>query len=298
METEPNILARAFLSIGEAQLIEWCWPSPMDVIAREDRHMIEMSLPPLATDGSACFPEIDPDRSSFMGSLFFRPAGVLLRARSAGGRNQVMRIAVEPRLYSAIVGGKIDYGEEALRAGLDLRNEVARQLLANIRRELLEPGARSGRLLDLYAEALVIEVARAISSRSRRRRQLARLTDWQYRRVRDRIEQDGKPPTLSELSDLAGVSERHFTRLYRALTGEAPSARIRRVRLERAKRLLEGSALPIKAIAAQTGFAHPTTFSNAFREALGMGPDAFRRSRLEVSDRSSGKDDATIKAKA
>lgn len=298
METEPNILARASLPIGEAQLIEWCWPSPMDVTAREGQHMIEMSLPPLATDGAASFPEIAPDRSSFMGSLFFRPAGVLLRARSAGGRNQVVRIAVEPRFYAEIAGREVDYGEEALRAGLDLRNEVARQLLANIRRELLDPDAPSRRLLNLYAEALVIEVARAIAHRSRRRRQLGRLTDWQYRRVRDRIEQGGKPPTLSELSDLAGVSERHFTRLYRALTGEAPSARIKRVRLERAKRLLEEGELPIKAIAVETGFAHPTTFANVFREAMGMGPNAFRQAHREIDDRSSGRDGATMKARA
>src|SRR5208283_1150975 len=103
MNAEPRILREIRLPCADAQIIEWCWPSPMHVTACERRHMLEMSLPPFATDGAACFPDIAPGRYSFMGNMFFRPAGVALRARSAGGRIRIVRCAIDPDRYAEML---------------------------------------------------------------------------------------------------------------------------------------------------------------------------------------------------
>jgi len=279
MDVTFNILAARPVPIGDAQLVEWRWPSPMDVTVCEDRHMIEMSLPPLAPAGLASFPDLCPGRFSFMGGLFLRPAGIAIRARSAGGRIQVVRVAVDPTAYAAIVGTDFDYTEMTLRAGLDLRSDAPRTLLQRLHDELTAPGFASAALVDAYATALVVETARGVVARAERRVDVGRLAGWQYRRTCERIEADLPLPTLTELAQLCGVSPRPFARLYRALTGESVMAHIARVQVARATTLLMDEGLPLKEISARLGFSHPGSFSTAFRRAMGVTPSRYRRER-------------------
>ena len=68
----PTVLQAVTTPAGRAELVEWHWPDMIDFVRREEDLMIEMSLPPMAADGSACLPEIDPDKRCFMGTLFVR----------------------------------------------------------------------------------------------------------------------------------------------------------------------------------------------------------------------------------
>jgi AraC family transcriptional regulator len=277
MERAMAILAERALPYGCAQLVEWRWPSPLDLTVREERHMIEMSLPPFATDGVAAFPALDPDRFVFMGSLFVRSAGVDLRARSTGGHIRVVRLAVDPDAGAAADALALRGDRSA--DGLDLRESAPRLLLGRIRDDLLHPQRDSDALVRAYADALLIETARGIAARGGRRRQSARLADWQYARVRDRIEADAPPPAIAELAALCGVSERHFARLYRALAGESATRTIERARMRRAMALLDRDALPVKVVAGRLGFGHDSAFSAAFRRATGVTPTGWRQRR-------------------
>lgn len=274
---EGNILAAQPLDYGCAQLVEWHWPSPLDLTVLEDRHMIEMSIPPFATDGVCAFPAIDPAAYSFMGGLFVRPAGVALHARSGGGRIRVVRLAVAPDAGNharclALEGHR-------LADGLDLRYEAPRFLLNRIAQELREPSAHAAQLLRSYCDALLIEVAQKLEARRTSGRERARLADWQYERVRARIEAEGTPPTLAELAAMCGLGTRHFSRLYRALTGETGGQAIERERIARARLLLEDGAVPLKVVAQKLGYAHDSAFSAAFRRSVGTSPGRWRRRR-------------------
>jgi AraC family transcriptional regulator len=275
MESEAAVLAARTLPYGRAELVEWNWPTPIDLTVRETRHMIEMSLPPFAADGVCAFPAIDPARFCFMGNLFIRPAGVDLRARSIGGQIRVVRLAVDPDAGGA--ARALALRGERLADGLDLRAGAPRFLLRRIRDELLDPGTDSDSLIRAYADALLIEVERGLAARQLAPRDKARLADWQFARVRQRIEQDAPPPGIAELAALCGVSARHFTRLYRALTGESAAQTIERARMHRAMDLLSRGDLPVKAIAGRLGYAHDSAFSTAFRRALGTCPSAWRQ---------------------
>jgi AraC family transcriptional regulator len=277
MDLLPRVMAATQLPFGTAEIVEWRWPSPMDVTACEDDHMIEMSLPPLATDGSACFPDISPRRFSVIGSMFLRPAGVTIRARSIGGQIHVVRLAVKPDIFAGIAGAEIGRDEDVLRAALNLRAEAARLLLHRIRNELSAPGFASAALLEAYGIALIVETVRSLRSEVTQKRDVGRLTAWQYRRVRERIEEDAVAPSVTELAGLCGLSVRHFVRLYRALTGENVSAQISRAQIARASALIEEGAMPLKEIAARLGFAHATSFSAAFRRATGLSPNRYRQ---------------------
>lgn len=275
MQTLPAILARAALPYGAAELVEWRWPSPIDLTVREDCHMIEMSLPPYATDGVASFPDTAPDRFHYMGSLFVRPAGVRVRSRSVGGHIRVVRLAVDPGAAAIRAGFPLDRVEPL--HGLDLRDREPRVLLRRIRDELLCPGRASAELLRAYADALLIETLRSIEGRRSAPSERGRLAGWQYRRVAERIDSAEPPPKVSELAELCGISTRHFTRLYRALTGESAAQSIARARARRATGLVAEGKAPIKAIAAELGFADAAGFSTAFRRATGVNPNRYRQ---------------------
>ena len=84
--------------------------------------------------------------------------------------------------------------------------------------------------------------------------------------------------TVERLADIAHFSPFHFHRIFGALTGETLGSFIARVRLEHAaSRLVAQPSRPITDIALECGFASPSSFSRAFREAYGMSPSEWRR---------------------
>jgi len=274
VESGPIILASRRVPIGEAQIVEWRWPTPVDITACETQHMIEASLPPLAAEGVAFLPEVDPGRRTRMGRLFVRPAGVTIRSRSPGGRIRVVRLAVDPRAFEALTGDTLVLGEGTLRAGLDLRDRTVNWLMARLRAELEAPGFAHETLIECYATSLAVETARALDGIAAVQRDGGRLAPWQERRIAERLAEDGQPPSVAELAALCGVSVRHFARLH----GGAAASRISEVQIARAARMLRETSLPMKVIGARLGFAHPGSFSSAFRRSTGVTPTQYRQS--------------------
>ena len=84
--------------------------------------------------------------------------------------------------------------------------------------------------------------------------------------------------TLS-VRDLAArlyLSESHFIRVFKELTGLPPGQYLLRRRLQRACELLWQTGLPISEIAREVGFADPLYFSKAFKKIYGISPTAMR----------------------
>ncbi|WP_131194557.1 GlxA family transcriptional regulator [Lichenihabitans psoromatis] len=80
----------------------------------------------------------------------------------------------------------------------------------------------------------------------------------------------------TELARRAGLSPRHFARLFRSEVGTTPAAFVETVRIEAAKRLLQSGAPP-KLAADQCGFADADTLRRAFLRQVGVTPAAYRR---------------------
>lgn len=91
----------------------------------------------------------------------------------------------------------------------------------------------------------------------------------------DRLDDPGLD--LAALAAEAGYSPFHFHRLFAAMTGESPSALIRRLRLERAATTLTGSKQPVGVVGLEAGYSTPDAFARAFRQAFGVLPSEFRR---------------------
>jgi len=75
----------------------------------------------------------------------------------------------------------------------------------------------------------------------------------------------------------ARVSRRTFTRRFRAATGRTPMHYVQAIRVERARQLLEATALPVTEIAARVGYADVSHFNRVFRRETDLTPGAYRR---------------------
>ena len=91
--------------------------------------------------------------------------------------------------------------------------------------------------------------------------------------MREHLGADLRVPALAAR---AGMSERHFARVYAAETGSTPAAAVERLRVEAARRALEGGA-PVERAARVAGFASTETLRRSLLRALGVGPAEYRR---------------------
>ena len=82
--------------------------------------------------------------------------------------------------------------------------------------------------------------------------------------------------TLAELSGVAHMSPFHFSRVFKLSTGLSPHRYVVRRRIERAKRLLADSELPLHEVARAAGFADQSHLARHFRLRLGTTARSFR----------------------
>ncbi len=81
---------------------------------------------------------------------------------------------------------------------------------------------------------------------------------------------------IEMLSTRMGMSPRNFARLYRKYVGDTPAKVIRRLRLERARHMLENTNQRITVIAQQCGFGDIETMRRSFQRELGIAPEDYR----------------------
>ncbi|HTO39655.1 MAG TPA: helix-turn-helix domain-containing protein [Rhizomicrobium sp.] len=81
---------------------------------------------------------------------------------------------------------------------------------------------------------------------------------------------------IAALAARANMSERTFARLFARETGHTPAHYVEQVRLDCARRLLTGSAQPIAAVAARSGFGSEERMRRVFQRHLKISPSDFR----------------------
>jgi AraC family transcriptional regulator of adaptative response / DNA-3-methyladenine glycosylase II len=86
---------------------------------------------------------------------------------------------------------------------------------------------------------------------------------------------DGK--TVEDLADTLGMTTRHLRRLFVRHAGASPAAVATTRRVQRAKTLVDETALPMSAIAFAAGFGSIRRFNAAFRAVYRRAPTRMRR---------------------
>jgi AraC family transcriptional regulator of adaptative response/methylated-DNA-[protein]-cysteine methyltransferase len=83
--------------------------------------------------------------------------------------------------------------------------------------------------------------------------------------------------SVSELSERLGIGPRHLLRLFLRHAGATPIEVAATRRIQAAKRMIDGTALPIAEIAFAAGFNSVRRFNAAFRATYGRTPSSFRK---------------------
>jgi transcriptional regulator GlxA family with amidase domain len=86
--------------------------------------------------------------------------------------------------------------------------------------------------------------------------------------------EDLSVPTLARR---AGMSERHFSRVFTEQTGMSPGRYVERSRADTARRLLEVTADPLDTVARHAGLGAPETLYRVFRRHWRISPGDYRR---------------------
>ncbi len=89
---------------------------------------------------------------------------------------------------------------------------------------------------------------------------------------------------VGELAERLGIGARHLARLFRRHVGASPAQTAKTLRLQRAKRLLDETDLPITEIAYRAGFKSLRRFHAAFVELYQQPPSDFRRRSRIIGD--------------
>jgi AraC family transcriptional regulator len=100
-------------------------------------------------------------------------------------------------------------------------------------------------------------------------RQVLQVLDY----INDHLSQDIK---LADLAGLLGMSQFHFSHLFKQAIGTSPYQYLLQQRIERAKQLLKQPEQTIMDIALECGFNSHSHLSNKFRQMTGMTPSAYR----------------------
>lgn len=84
--------------------------------------------------------------------------------------------------------------------------------------------------------------------------------------------------SLDEAAHAVNSSTRHFCKVFKEATGITFTDYLARVRVEKAKHLLQNPHLRVSEIAFETGFESISQFNRSFKRVAGMSPTQFRES--------------------
>jgi len=100
--------------------------------------------------------------------------------------------------------------------------------------------------------------------------------------INERLDEE-QTVALAAVAEAVQLSYFHFSRVFKQSTGVSPNAYMTEQRINRAKKLLKETDLPIADIALRTGYASQSHFTTTFRKVVWTTPKAFREMQYDNS---------------
>lgn len=281
-ESQPTMIVDARLagSAITAQIVRFDIPQPTATIMRSSAsYHINMCLTPRPLESRGGYlRRWGPHRFERLGDIFLVPPGEELNVRGGSGRQASLTCDLAVSTIHDVLGEDLVWDDQKLANTLDISSARIRAVLFRLAEEVRHPGLAAQRMLDLLAGELAIEIARYCCE-VHERPVTGGLASWRLRLIDERLSESPVAPTLVDLAALCNLSIRQLTRGFRVSRGCSLGDHIEARRMELAKRMLvRGES--VKAIAFAMGFASPSSFTFAFRRAVGSSPSQFRQRQL------------------
>jgi len=84
------------------------------------------------------------------------------------------------------------------------------------------------------------------------------------------------PVSIDGIASEVALSPRHFKRRFKSATGDSPLAYLQNLRVETAKKHLEGGNESVNEIAYKVGYEDVNSFRKVFKKIAGMSPKDYR----------------------
>lgn len=199
--------------------------------------------------------------------------------------------AISPLTVDQIITDPDAAGTATLRTGAEIkiiaaviRDDDIEGVLRGMRAELGSDRLARDQMLDSMSRQVVIQLIRshiAVRGTPNIERSRAGPVDRRLRRAIEFMHDNfARELALDEIASAAFLSEFHFARLFKQITGVTPHSYLANIRLERARKLLLEGVLPVSEIALAVGYQSQSHFTKAFKGATGMTPLVFRRGSL------------------
>ena len=238
--------------------------------ARSHRSMIE--------DLRALVDDVQTVASTCIGAFLLASTGALTGHRIATHWRWSERLQAEhPELHVApdamvLKDGKY-WSAGGVTAGIDLAlSLVERAFGEDVQRRV------AGRLVVSPRRAGGQTQYAHRGQRARRSMRFQALNEWIGRSVAEDL-------SVENLAAKAGMSPRHFARVYAEVECVTPAQAVELVRVRHAQRLLEDPHLPMNAIAKESGFRTIDRMRKSFLRALHVTPSDYRARFSAAEDR-------------
>lgn len=208
----------------------------------------------------------------------------------SSGRSHGIKYAQNNVSYICIVIEKCFFEEMIKKIGGDSisfnttlpYSDALHDYIKNFRREFNNTEPQTEYILNPLRDLICAEIIRSAMSDSFDSRTansgyapgISRVVKY----INDNYDKD---INVDELAKICGLSKTYFSSTFKSIFGTTPKAYVNKLRIAKAKNLLEFSDVPIKKIAVSCGFANLNTFFCAFRKATDMTPSEFKESRKE-----------------
>lgn len=277
-----HVEAELHCDMLSAQLVGFHIPQPTESVLRDDKaYQINMCLTPRPLYSRASYHDRwGPHRFERLGEIFLIPPREAVHIKGGSGHQSSLTCQLKAEAIHSVLGRDLEWTDDQIAAALDLTNARIRTLLFRLTEEVRHPGFASDRMLPLLSGELAIELAR-FCLEATERPMTGGLASWRLRLIEERLAETLAAPTLDELAGRCNLSIRQLTRGFRVSRGCSIGDYIEQRRMETAKRMImDGGS--VKEIAFAMGFSSPSSFTFAFRRAVGISPSHFRQRQSRV----------------
>ena len=252
------------------------------IMPASDDHCMVLNL------GAPFFAYVHPGKRRFEGAIHsgevaIIPAGSTWTCRSDAAELPAMLLLYLRPLFVRSTVREMNFAQNEidLTPQIGFRDKHICHVAMSLLHELNEANVVGRLYADSLAAGLAIQLVRRYSSLREVHVGHGGMAPHKLRRAIALIdhhlsdEEEGRVALRTVANDVH-MSYFHFSRAFKQSMGMTATNYIAERRIERAKKMLEETELPISEIALRSGFSSQSHFTTAFRRLAGATPKAFR----------------------
>ena len=216
------------------------------------------------------------------GDISITPAEIPASYRTEGD-DHYFHVQIPAQFLQSVIQStaELDSTRFKLRTEFRIRDPQLEQVLMLLRAEMHKGDSWVGQLyVESLANILAINLLRDYSTAKPHialyegglgDRKISQISDY----IQAHLDQ---PIKLTDLAAVAGMSQYHFSRLFKQSMGITPHQYLLKQRVEQAQQLLKGTKLAIAEVALRCGFNSQSHLTKHFRATTGTTPSRYRKS--------------------